>query len=733
MKMDAFKLKVDDSGVARLVFDLPGEKVNKFSYPVMESFLAELERVSKEPDIKVLLLMSSKPGIFIAGADIAELANIEDEKDGESKARFGQAVFKRLEELPFPTVAVIDGACVGGGLECALACRFRLVSDSPKTKLGLPEVSLGIIPGWGGTQRLPRLLGLPRALELILSGRSINGRKAVQIGLADRLVAHEFMEDAVQDFVNELLLNPSMVRRSKKRRTMVGRFLSGSPLGRWIVYRKARQNLERRTKGKYPAPEAALEVVKKTFGRDRSRGFEYEAKVFSKLCSTHVSRNLVQLFYTNESLKKDAGIGDTLHPEPIRSAAVLGAGVMGGGIAWLLSSKDIPVRMKDISWDAIATGLAEAGRYYGQMVKRRKMRSGEVNVKMHRISGTVEYTGFRTVDIVIEAVVEDLEVKRTVLRDVEKRIPESAVIATNTSSLSLVDLGEGLVHPERLVGMHFFNPVNRMPLVEVIAGPKTSQEAIAKVIDLTRRLGKTPIVVNNCSGFLVNRILIPYLNESAYMLQEGTSMERIDKVLEDFGLPMGPFALADEVGIDVGLKVALILEKAYGKRMRVADIMKAVYEEGHLVGKKGGKGFYLHKGKERTPNGKVIGDWAKIVQERLHTDQHDLDSEEIVDRALLCMVNEAARCLEEDIVHTPEYLDMAMIMGTGFPPFRGGLLRYADERGVSDVCRSLEALQEKFGERYEPSGLLLEMERTGRRFYETSSCHRDNENGKVMK
>ncbi|MBD5779147.1 enoyl-CoA hydratase/isomerase family protein [Pelagicoccus sp. NFK12] len=723
MKRDAFELKVDDRGVARLVFDLPGEKVNKFSHPVMKQFLDMLDVVSKHPDIKVLLLESSKPGIFIAGADIGELAKIKDEKDGETKARFGQAVFERLEELPFPTVAVIDGACVGGGLECALACRFRLVSDSPKTKLGLPEVSLGIIPGWGGTQRLPRLLGLPRALELILSGRSVNGKKAVKMGLAHRLLAHEFVEEGVQAFVQELLLNPSMARRSKRKGGLADRFLSGTPLGRWLVYRKARQNLERRTKGKYPAPEAALEVVKKTYGRKGAAGFACEAKEFSKLCVTHVSKNLVQLFYTNESLKKDAGIGDTLHPAPIRSAAVLGAGVMGGGIAWLLSSKDIPVRMKDIKWDAIAAGFAEANSYYGQLVKRRKMRQREVNLKMHRISGTVDYTGFRNVDLVIEAVVEDLEVKRKVLRDVEKRIPANAVIATNTSSLSLVDLGEGLVHPERLVGMHFFNPVNRMPLVEVIAGPRSSQEAVAKVIDLTRRLGKTPIVVNNCSGFLVNRILIPYLNESAYMLQEGTSMERIDKVLEDFGLPMGPFALADEVGIDVGLKVALILEKAYGKRMRVADIMKAVYEEGHLLGKKDGKGFYLHKGKERIPNEKAIGDLARAVQERLHVDHHDLDTDEIVDRALLCMVNEAARCLEEDIVHTPEYLDMAMIMGTGFPPFRGGPLRYADERGLSDICRSLEALQKKFGERYEPSGLLLEMERTGRRFYETSSSH----------
>ena len=718
---NAFSLSVNDKGWARLVFDMPNEKVNTFSAEAIAELAVHLDRLVERSDVKALILLSGKPGIFIAGANIDELAAIESEADAENKARRGQAIFSKIAALPFPAFAVIDGVCVGGGLECALACSYRIVSDSDRVKLGLPEVSLGIIPGWGGTQRLPRLIGLPSALDLILSGRSVNGKKALKLGLADALVAHEFLDEAVDRFVESTLSRSDPCHPKRPSRGLLAQLLERAPMGRSIVFRKARQTLKRRTKGLYPAPEAALDVVRHSFGHSLESGLAIEAIAFSKLCVTHVSKNLVQLFYTNEALKKDAGIGDTLHPPSVRSAAVLGAGVMGGGIAWLLSSRDIPTRMKDIKWEAIATGLAEANDYYVQLVKRRKLTSAAAKLKMHRISGTVDYSGFRQVDIVIEAVVENLDLKRSVLSEVENWIRDNAVIATNTSSLSVEDMASALRCPERFVGMHFFNPVNRMPLVEVIAGPQTAQEAIATVIDLTRRLGKTPIVVNNCSGFLVNRILIPYLNESAYMLQEGTPMTEIDRTIEGFGMPMGPFALADEVGIDVGLKVATILENAYGERMKVADIIRAIYEERHLVGKKKGRGFYVHDGHGREPNTKVVDELAREVQERLHVERHPVGQDQIIDRSVLVMVNEAARCLEESIVGRPQYLDMAMIMGTGFPAFRGGPLRYADERGLSDVCRSLDALASQFGKRFEPAPLLLDLERRGETFYHSRS------------
>ena len=718
MKENAFTLEVDQARIARLTFDLPGEKVNKFSSHVMAAFSALLEQLGRRDDIDALILQSAKPGIFIAGADIDELARISSSTDAEAKAREGQAVFSRLEKLPFPTIALIDGACVGGGLECALACSYRVATDSPKTKLGLPEVSLGIIPGWGGTQRLPRLIGLPKSLDLILTGRSVDGKKAFRLGLADALIPHEFIEEAMQGFLAKLSSPDGRSQLERRRQLSFVDWLATKNLvARKLVFKKAKTTLQEKTKGHYPAPEAALELIKRTVGHSLDHGLIEEAKAFSKLCVTHISKNLVQLFYANEGLKKDAGIGDTLHPPAVQSAAVLGAGVMGGGIAWLLSSKDIPVRLKDLNWEAIGTGLAEAQDYYNQLVRRRKMSPSQAKLKMHHISGSIDFSGFRNADIVIEAVVENLAIKRQVLAELEKRIDENAVIATNTSSLSLEDMAVALQRPERFVGMHFFNPVNRMPLVEVIAAAQTSQEALAKVIDLTRRLGKTPIVVNNCSGFLVNRILIPYLNESAYMLQEGTPLSFIDAVVEDFGMPMGPFLLADEVGIDVGLKVASILENAYGDRMRVADIMKAVYEDAHLLGKKQGRGFYLHKGKQHVPNSKEIDQIAQKLRQRLQGPKIELDRERVIDRCMLPMVNEAARCLEEDVVKQPQYIDMAMIMGTGFPPFRGGLLRYADERGITNICRSLDRLQEKHGARFEPSPLLLEMERKNQRFY----------------
>lgn len=711
---DPFTLAIDRSGVARLVFDQPDAKVNTFSSSVMAAFSSQLDALAGSGEVRALVLSSAKPGIFIAGADIGELAAIEDAGEAESKSRQGQAIFNKISALPFPSIALIDGACVGGGLECALACSYRVVTDNPKTKLGLPEVSLGIIPGWGGTQRLPILVGLPAALDLILSGRLIDSGKAVKIGLADLLVSHAFIEASIAPFVEEVL---SGQRRPHSRRGFSDLLLNRTFIGRALVFRKARQSLELRTKGHYPAPEMALEVVRSTFGKSFEKGLIAEARAFAGLCGTDVSKNLIQLYYTKEALKKDAGSGETVSPALVRSAAVLGAGVMGGGIAWLFSSKDIPVRMKDISWDAIAHGLREASDYYRQLEKRRKLSKREIGLKMHRIGVGTDYAGFKNADLVVEAVVENLNTKRAVLSEVESWIRDDAVLATNTSSLTLVDLAQNLRHPQRFVGMHFFNPVNRMPLVEVVAGPRSSPEAVASVIALAKRLGKTPIQVNDCAGFLVNRILIPYLNESAYLLQEGASMVEIDRVIEAFGMPMGPFVLADEVGLDVGLKVAQSLEGSYGARMRVAELLRRMYEERRLVGKKQGRGFYLHEGKRRTPNDAAVSAVTGELQQGLKRNAELLDERQILERALLPMINEAARCLEENIVASPEYLDMAMILGTGFPPFRGGPLRYADKLGATALCRVLDRLQQEHGPRFEPAPLLLEMERKGSRFY----------------
>lgn len=714
-----FKLEIDPHGIATLHFDQPNSNVNTFSSATLAELESILDELKKNTAVKALRLVSAKPNIFVAGADIRELAGIQTEADALQKAQRGQAIFTQLAALSFPTIAAIDGACVGGGLECSLACDFRVVSDNPKVKLALPEVTLGIIPGWGGTQRLPRLVGLPQSLKLILTGKPVDGLTALKIGLADAVVSSAFFEESLDRFTQSVL-SPADRKKAFARRkpSWQDRVLSGPLFRSTIVIKKSRQMLRQKSGEHYPAPDAALDLIEDTFGGSLSEGLEAEAVAFSKLCVTRICKNLVQLFFTSEALKKETGTDASTKPNPVNSAAVLGAGIMGGGISWLFSQNQISVRMKDLDWKPILKGLAEAQTYSLELAKRGKMKRESIPLQMHRISGTTNFSGFRNTDIVVEAVVEKLEIKKAVLAEVESQLRDDTVIATNTSALPMEELASSLKNPERFVGMHFFNPVNRMPLVEVVAGSKTNPETIATTMALVRKLGKTPILVNNCSGFLVNRILIPYLNEAALMLQEGGSVEAIDQAIERFGMPMGPFLLSDEVGLDVGLKVAKTLETAYGDRMRVAALFHGISERKELLGKKGGRGFYIHESKKRSPNPE-IDEISNAVREAHQITARSLTSEEIIDRAMLIMVNEASRCLEESIVSKPEYLDMAMIMGTGYPPFHGGPLRYTDERGLSAICLKLEALRASCGDRFAAAPLLLEMEKSNKTFYQS--------------
>ncbi len=706
--MNAFSLTITN-GIARLVFDLPGEKVNKFSFAAMEDLDRHLAELEGHREVRLLVLTSAKPGVFIAGADITMLARISEQAEAEAKAREGQRVFNRLADLPFPTMAVIDGACLGGGLECALACTWRVVTDGDKVKLGLPEVSLGIIPGWGGTHRLPRLIGLRGALDLIASGRPVNGKKALQMGLADVYVAQAFLEDELPRVINQVL-DPAQAAAlvAKRVRPFSERLMGQAPF-RSLVLGAARKEILRKTKGQFPAPLAALDVLARTAGAARERGLSLEARTFARLAPTPTCKALIDAFFASEEVKKVAA-----KPEhEAQSVGVLGAGVMGGGIAWAVSAAGLPVRVKDLTWDAVAKGLATANGYNQALVKMKKCQPGEANLRMHRIAGTLDWSGFERTDVVIEAVVEDLHVKRKVLAEAERHVRGDTILASNTSSLSITAMAEGLQDPTRLVGMHFFNPVNRMPLVEVIAGTESSPEAIGRVAALAQRLGKTVVVVRDCPGFLVNRILLPYMNEAARCLEDGGDVAGIDAVITRFGMPMGPFTLTDEVGIDVGFKVARILEAGYGPRHAVADLLRIVYEELHLLGTKAGAGFFLHNGKRLDPNPAIAQALAKF---RASRPVHDLTPQEVEDRCLLTMVNEAARCIEEQVIEKPQLLDLAMLMGTGFPPAKGGPLHYADARGIPAVVDALKRLRDTHGARFEPSPLLVEMAKTNRRF-----------------
>ena len=706
--MNAFTLTTTN-GIARLVFDLPGEKVNKFSFEAMQDLDRHLAELEKRTDLRLLVLTSAKPGVFIAGADITMLARISEVPEAEEKAKEGQRVFNRLADLSFPTLAVIDGACLGGGLECALACTWRVVTDSDKVKLGLPEVSLGIIPGWGGTQRLPRLIGLRGALDLIASGRPVNGKKALQMGLADIYVAQAFLHDDLPRIIDQVL-DPAQAATlvAKRERPFSERLMGAAPF-RGLVLSAARKEIRRKTRGLMPAPLAALDVLARTGGASRERGLAFEARTFARLAPTPTCKALIDAFFASEEVKKVAA-----KPEhEAQVVGVLGAGVMGGGIAWAVSAAGLPVRLKDLTWDAVAKGLATANGYNHALVKMKKCQPTEANLRMHRIGGTLDWSGFDRTDVVIEAVVEDLNVKRKVLAEAEKHLRPGTILASNTSSLSITAMAEGLQDPSRLVGMHFFNPVNRMPLVEVISGKQSSPEAIGRVVALAQKLGKTVEVVRDCPGFLVNRILLPYMNEAARCLEDGGDVAGIDAVITRFGMPMGPFTLTDEVGIDVGFKVARILEAGYGPRHAVADLLRIVYEELHLLGTKAGAGFFLHKGKRLDPNPAIDQALAKL---RAIKPGHVLSDSEVEDRCLLTMVNESARCIEEGVIDRPQLLDLAMLMGTGFPPSKGGPLHYADARGLPEVVDALKRLRDTHGPRFEPAPLLVEMAKANRRF-----------------
>jgi 3-hydroxyacyl-CoA dehydrogenase/enoyl-CoA hydratase/3-hydroxybutyryl-CoA epimerase len=722
---NALSLNIDKNGVANLNFDLPNEKINKLSAPVLAQLEKALNVIDGNKGIRVLVITSAKKDIFIAGADINEIKAIRDEKEAFEKVSRGQNILTKIAELKIPTLAVINGACLGGGLELALACKYRVAIVNSKTSLGLPEVNLGIIPGFGGTQRLPKLIGLQESLKIILSGKPVDARKAFKIGLVDDLIREEFLEEKLSHFLTEVLKNGEenfylKKRTEAKNKRFIFEFLL---FGKAIIIHLARKDLYEKTKGHYPAPFYALEVVRKTYGMTYgSKGFKIELEAFCELCVGDISKNLIEIFFTSEALKKDFGVEHELVVPEVKNAALLGAGVMGGGIAWLFANNDINIRIKDITQAAIALGYNQIVKVFNQLKKIRKLTSEQANIKIDHVTTGVDFTGFDKSDFVIEAIVENMAVKKKVLAEAENYLRKDAIIASNTSSLSISEMGRALQNPERFAGMHFFNPVNRMPLVEVIRGEKTSDKTIASIVKISKKLGKTPIVVKDVPGFLVNRILLPYMNEAAFLLQEGAEVKRVDAIIEKFGMPMGPFILADVVGIDVGVKVAHSLHEGYGERMKVAEILDEIYQNHkELLGKKSGKGFYIHSEKQKNQGQNFTNPQIDVILKEVRKSKNIhstyISDFEILDRCMLMMVNESAKCLEESVVKNAHYLDMAMIMGSGFPPFRGGVLRYADSFGIENVVSRLREFKEKYGKRFEISQLLTEMEKNGKQFY----------------
>ncbi len=695
----AFSLERDgDLGI--LWFDLKGEKVNKLSTAVLHELSAVIDSVAAAGDLRRLIIASRKPGIFIAGADISEFTKVTTVEAAREYVRLGQQVFQKIAKLPQTTVAAIDGACLGGGCELAISCDWRVISDSPKSQIGLPEVKLGIFPAWGGTTKMPRLIGLPAALDIVLNGKAFDGRRARKTGLVDDVVEPGILLQVARNLAD---------RGKRKSAGRAKFYIEGNPLARNLIFGKARKAVLRQTHGHYPAPMKAIEVMAYGLSAGLERGLEREVDEVVTLISDPVAQNLVRLFFLMEDSKKDPVAAK---PHDVSMVGVLGAGVMGGGIAQVVADKtDADVRMRDLNWNAISGGMKAAAKVWKRKVESRRMTRGDMQRKLSRITGTTDWTGFSRADVVIEAVVESLAVKRRVLAELELAGRPDVIFATNTSTIPITQIAAEAARPENVVGMHFFNPVDRMPLVEVIRGAKTSDAAMVTVAALSRKLGKTVVFCNDGPGFVVNRILGPYMNEAGFLLEEGNSIESLDKAMVDFGMPMGPMALLDEVGIDVAAKVAGILGEAFGARVTASPVVEKMYEDGRH-GKKNGKGLYQYAG------GKRQGPDPSVYKLLGIASPHPAEPKAVVERMVLAMINEASLILEEKIVASAGELDLAMIMGTGFPPFRGGLLRYADALGLPYILARLDELSSKVGARFHPNAPLARLAKGDEKFYQ---------------
>jgi 3-hydroxyacyl-CoA dehydrogenase/enoyl-CoA hydratase/3-hydroxybutyryl-CoA epimerase len=700
----ALRQEQGNDGVLVLTLDVPGEKLNTLGRGVaeeMRELLAGLERRGAE--LKGVVIQSGKPDSFIAGADIKEFIEIKSAIEGEELSRGAQRLLDRIEALSVPVVAAIHGTCLGGGLELCLACRYRIASDHPKTTLGLPEVMIGLIPGAGGTQRLPRQIGLPQALEMILTGRTLGARRALSIGLVDQVVPAPALLASARRVA--LLLAEGGVRPRRRRRGLV----ELSP-GRRVVLAKARTRVLERTGGHYPAPLSALDVIDETGGKALAAGLETEARHFGELSVSGVSRSLVSLFFATQEIKKEAGLPEGTEAREVTKLGVLGAGLMGSGIAAVTAQAGIPVRLKDSSREALGGGLRRVREVFEGRRRRGSLSERELQKVMERISPTLEYTGFRRAELVIEAVLEDLNLKRRVLAETEAVLSDQGVFASNTSSIPIGEIALEARRPERVLGMHFFSPVHKMTLLEVVVTRTTDATATATAVAFGRRLGKHVIVVWDGPGFYTTRTLSPFLNEAARLLEEGASIEAVDGAMTRFGFTVGPIELLDQVGIDVAAKVAKVLHKSFGERHAPPSSMTRVLDDGRL-GRKNRRGFYTYGRKQKRVDASVY-DLLPSGPQRGH-----YEPREIQDRLVFAFLNEAVLCLQQGVLRSPRDGDVGAVFGLGFPPFLGGPFRYLDHLGARFAMEVLERLRRRHGERFRPADRLLEMAKEGRSFH----------------
>lgn len=711
------KLSVEvTDGIAVLCFDAHEQSVNKFDQVTIEDLNQAARALADAPDIRGLLVTSTKPA-FIVGADITEFGERFKSSDEEMRKWMAQAnaMFSMIEDLDCPSVTAINGMALGGGLEMCLATDYRVMAES--AQIGFPETQLGIYPGFGGTVRAPRLIGADNAIEWIVDGKPRSAAKALAVGMVDAVVAGDQLEAAARDLLTRAIAGEFdwRTRKADKKAPLQLNRIEAA-----MVFQTAKGYIVGQTKGMYPAPVEAVNRMAEAAGKARDEAIRIETEGFIKLAKSSQAAALIQLFLNDQLIKKK-GKTYAKVAHAIEQAAVLGAGIMGGGIAYQAAYKGVPILMKDIKTEAIDQGMEEAVKHFAKAVERGKLDARSMAAGVSRIRPTLTYGDFGEVDAVIEAVVENPRIKQSVLAETEEKVSDRTILASNTSSISIDMLAAGLKRPENFLGMHFFNPVHRMPLVEVIKGRYSSEEAIATIVDFAHKLGKTPIVVNDCPGFLVNRILFPYFFGFQQLVSEGADFAEIDKVMEKFGWPMGPAYLTDVVGMDTSAHVEEVLAEGYPDRMKrdQKSSLDVMVENGRL-GQKSGAGYYSYEKDSKGRPKKSEDPQAYELVKRVQADgARDFEAEEIVDRMMVPMIIEAARALEDGIAETANEVDMGLIMGLGFPPFRGGALKYADAQGLAMVCDKADRYS-RLGKLYEPTPCMREMAENGKTYYPMS-------------
>lgn len=715
-------LTFPEPDIAVLTLDDPESSANVLSRHVLDALESSLDDLDRRSELAGLIIRSAKPGMFIAGADLKEFVAWIDASPEEvtSFCRRGQQLFSRLSNSSYVTVAAIDGMCVGGGAELAIWCDRRVMTSSEKTAFGFPEVKLGLFPGWGGTARAPRMIGLANAVEMITGGENVGPRAAAVMGLANDVVTSPKDDAGVTLLAAAIHLVRAEHKRGDFRRDRKQWAepvaISDTELG--FLGATASAYIQGQTKGHYPAPIAALELMLGAAGADIEAACQMEADEFPKLFGSPINRALLNVFFLQDRNKKATGVAADIKPRKIASAGIVGAGVMGQGIAAANVKRGVPVALMDSNAAALARGVQGV---LNEAAYNRELKGPDVTRAVELaplVNGTLSDIELSHSDLIVEAIVENPEAKRHLFARIEPLISEEAILCSNTSTIPITQLAAGLERPERFCGLHFFNPVRQMPLVEVIRGEKTSDSTIATAVAYSRTLGKSPIVMNDGPGFLVNRLLLPYMNEAALLVEEGASLNEVEHAAKAFGMPMGPFTLYDVVGLDVAVHAGRVMAEAFPDRVVPAGIVEKLLERGRL-GQKAGRGFfdYAPAKSGKPPRGTKSEEVAKLIDECRTGTPRKFTADELTDRLFLPMLVEATRVLEDRLVPDVRDVDLALILGIGFPPFRGGLFFWADTIGARQIIEKLRPFA-RLGTRYEPTKMLTRLAQENAKFYD---------------